>query len=635
VSGRQAFHPFLLAQRGTAAARALLLVFGLLGLSFFRLQVLQHDKYQLKSESNRLRPVPLPAPRGLILDRRGRIIAENVPGYSVLVLAANADSLRAMLARLEPLVALDTEQVRRIIQRYRAAPYEPTLVVKDAPFALVAHLEERRSTLPGLVIQTEPKRMYPDSTAVAHIVGYVGEVTEQELATPAYGDRRPGAIVGQEGLEREYEDSLKGSDGVRFVEVDALGRVIRDQGAPALATEPGHVIRTTINLDLQRFVASIFPATRRGAIVAMDPRSGAILALYSNPAYDPNAFVGGIQRGSWRALNEDPARPLLNRAIATRYPPASTFKLAIATMALRHGVVRFDSHMPQPCRGGIQIGNRFFRCWKADGHGSLDLVGAIASSCDVYFYQLGMRLGVTSLLEDGNAMGFRSVSGIDLPGELTSAFPAGPAYYDRLYGRGRWTNAVAVNLAIGQGENAQTLINMVRFYAALANGGHVPTPYVVRERVALRPVVQLPESTFLGVRQALIAVVERGTARGVRLERLRLAGKTGTAQNPHGPDHGWFIGFAPAADPAIVVGGIMEFAEHGTIVASYVARVVEHYLLGPDPARAADTETVRLRIPEDTAPSSEPRDSAAPPSPRAPRPAAPRPATAPAPGKRR
>mgnify|MGYP001581593895 FL=1 len=192
-----------------------------------------------------------------------------------------------------------------------------------------------------------------------------------------------------------------------------------------------------------------------------------------------------------------------------------------------------------------------------------------------------------------------------------------------------------MNLAIGQGENAQTLINMVRFYAALANGGHVPTPYVVRERAAPPPVVQLPESTFLGVRQALIAVVERGTARGARLERLRLAGKTGTAQNPHGPDHGWFIGFAPAADPAIVVGGIMEFAEHGTIVARYEARVVERYLLGPDSARAADTEIVPLRIPEDTAPRSEPRDSAAPPSPRAPRPAAPRPVTAPAPGKRR
>ena len=636
MSGRNVFHPYLLAQRGTMARRALLAVFCLLGLTFFRLQVLEHDRYELRAKTNRLRPVPLPAPRGLILDRRGAVMADNGPGYSVSLLASREGSLRAMLARVAQVIAPREVPVERVMARFRAMPYEPALVLKDAPFALVSRLEERRLVLPGLVIQREPKRMYSDSSVVAHLVGYVGEITEDELASPQFAGRRSGAIVGQDGLEREYEDSLAGQDGVRFVEVDALGRVVRDEGA-AVSLPPvlGRSLRTTIDLDLQRFVASVFPAGKRGAIVAMDPRDGHVLALYSSPSYDPNAFVGGIDPALWEALNADEAKPLIDRAIGSRYPPASTFKLAIATMALRRGLVRFDSHMPQPCRGGMQIGNRFFKCWKQEGHGSLDLVGAIASSCDVYFYQLGMRLGVANLLEDGNAMGFRSASGIDLPGEITSAFPAGPAYYDQLYGRGRWTNAVAVNLAIGQGENAQTLINMVRFYAALANGGHVPTPYVVREHAAPPPVVQLPESTFLGVRQALIAVVERGTARGVRLERLRLAGKTGTAQNPQGLDHGWFIGFAPADDPAIVVGGIMEFAEHGTTVAPYVARVVEHYLLGPDSARAADTEIVPLRIPEDTAPRSEPRDSAAPASPPRARPAALRPAAAPAPRTRR
>jgi len=383
--------------------------------------------------------------------------------------------------------------------------------------------------------------------------------------------------------------------------------VIRDEGAEALPTEAGRIIQTTIDLDLQLFIDSIWPRQYRGAMVAMDPRTGAILALYSWPTYDPNAFVGGIPRALWRELNEDPGRPLLNRAIATRYPPASTFKLATALMGLQRGIVRMDTHMAQPCRGGLQYGNRFFRCWKAEGHGSLDLVGAITNSCDVYFYQLGMRLGVPGLLADGDTLGFRSLSGVDLPGEIGPAYPSSPAYYDRIYGRGRWTNAVALNLSIGQGENAQTLINMVRFYAGLANGGHVPTPYVVAPRVPAPPPMRLSDTTLLTVRQALSDVVQRGTARGARLADLHLAGKTGTAQNPHGADHGWFVGFAPAEAPTIVVGGIMEHGLHGTTVAPYVARIVERFLLGP--ARSRGGEVVPLTIPQDSAPRSQPMDS--------------------------
>jgi penicillin-binding protein 2 len=607
VTGRAAFHPFQLARRGSVAFRIVAGVFILLTMAFFKLQILEHSEYELKSESNRLRPVPLVAPRGLILDRKGQIIAENVPGYTVSLLAADARSLQRMIDDLQLVLPLDSEQMRRIMQRYRAAPYEPTLIVKDAPFELVSQLEERRATIPGLVIQTEPKRYYPDSTAVAHLVGYVGEVTEQELAG-VFASRRLGATVGKTGLERQYEDSLAGSDGVRFVEVDALGRVIREEGAQSLPTVPGNSIRTTIDLDLQRFIASIYPRQYRGAIVAMDPRSGAVLALYSHPAYDPNDFVGGVSSAVWSQLNTDPTMPLLNRAIGTRYPPASTFKLATALLGLQRGVVNFHTHMPIPCRGGMQIGNRYFRCWKAAGHGSLDLIGAVASSCDVYFYQLGLRLTVAGMSEGGTAIGFRAASGIDLPNELRSLYPSGTDYYDRVYGRNNWTNSYAANLSIGQGENAQTLINMVRFYATLANGGHVPTPFIVRERVAPPPPIPLADSLFLGLRRALIAVVEQGTARGSRLAGIQFAGKTGTAQNPHGADHGWFVGFAPADNPVIVVGGIFEFGLHGTTVAPYVARAVQHYITGiADSAGQLDVSP--LRIPVDSAPRSIPLDS--------------------------
>jgi penicillin-binding protein 2 len=611
VSDHRAFHPFVLARRAGVARSALAMVFLLLGGAFFRLQVVQHDRYRMKSESNRLRPVPLPAPRGLVLDRHGAVIAENVPGYSVSLLAEDEDSLRARLRRLDPIVPLDSAATERVVTRFRSAPYEPTVLIKDAPFALVSQLEERRVALPGLVIQTEPKRNYPDSSMVAHLMGYVGEVNEQDLAGP-YAGRRPGTIVGKEGLEREYEPTLAGSDGVRFVEVDALGRVVREEGAAAtLQAVPGRVLKTTIDLGLQRFVASIFPPGRRGAIIAMDPWTGDILALYSSPAYDPNAFVGGISSQLWDTLNSDPGRPLLDRAIAARYPPASTFKLATTVMALRDGLVNFASHMPQPCRGGFRFGNRFFQCWYPKGHGSLNLEQAIANSCDAYFYQLGLRLSVKAIVSGGAYLGFGARSGIDLPGEVRPAFPDSN-YYDRVYGHGGWTQAVALNLAIGQGEDAQTPINMVRFYAMLANGGHVVHPHIIAGTFPATASVDLPDSTFLAIRNALIAVVEQGTARSVRLASLRLAGKTGTAQNREGAaNHGWFIGFAPAERPEIVVGGIIENVGHGTAVAPYVARIIERYVLGPDStAHGRGTEAVPLKVPEDTLPEAAPLDSA-------------------------
>lgn len=599
---RPAFHPYLLALRGAVARRVLAVLFVLLGLAFFRLQVLEHDQYQLKSETNRLRPLQLPAPRGLILDRGGAVIAENVPGYSISMVTGSEDSLRAMLSRLAPLLPLDSEAVSRVVARYRAAPYEPTLIVKDAAFPLVSELEERRTALPGLVIQTEPKREYPDSSAVAHLVGYLGEADEEDLAGADSG-RRMGAIVGKQGLEREYESSLAGADGVRFVEVDALGRVVKEEGAAqSLPPVPGQPLRTTIDLALQRFVASIFPPGRRGAVVAMDPRTGGILALYSSPAYDPNAFVGGVSPEYWQSVNSDPGLPLLDRTISARYPPGSTFKLAITLMALRRGLVTFASRMPQPCRGGIQFGRRFFKCWDPRGHGSLTLEQAIANSCDSYFYQLGLKLGVQALTEDGASLGFGDSTLVDLPGELHSSWPRSTAYYDRVYGRGGWTNAVAMNLAIGQGEDAQTLMNMVRFYSALANGGVVQRPHLLAEPAPRGTSIALPDSVFAGIRHALLMVVEQGTARGIRLQTLHLAGKTGTAQNSQGPDHGWFIGFAPAEDPKIVIGAIIEASGHGgTLAAPLVAHAIERYILGPDTTGARARARARpSRAPVDT-----------------------------------
>jgi len=571
--------------------------------AFFRTQIIQHEKFQLKAETNRLRPIPLTPPRGTIYDYHGAIIAENVPGYSVKLIAPSADSLRAVLARVRQVVPLDSGQISEVIRRFQTARYQPVVVLGDATFETVSKLEEHRVALPGLVIQAEPKRLYPAGRAVAHLVGYVGEVTDADLENERYEGLNPGAMVGKAGLELAYDDTLRGTEGVRYIEVNARGRLVREEASTAsLPPTPGQPIRTTVDLDLQRFIDSIWPAGVRGAMVAVTP-AGEIRALYSSPTYDPNAFIGGISPQLWRALNSDEARPLLDRAIQARYPPASPFKLAISAMALRRGLIGLDTHMPVPCRGGLRMGNRVFRCWKKEGHGSLDLIGAVAASCDVYFYQVGLRLGLDAIIEDGVLMGFKDKAGIDLGNEVGPIYPSSTAYFDRLYGPRRWSPpATTLNFAIGQGENTQTVVNMVHFYAGLAGNGEEQTPYVVRPRPGSKPrSLGLTPGQLDGLRHALIAVVERGTAAASRRLDLQVAGKTGTAQNPHGKDHGWFIGFAPADNPRLVVGGLMEFAEHGTVVAPYVVQVLRRYVLGPDSASKAPFK-VRVIAPEDSAP---------------------------------
>jgi len=577
------FDSYRVRERAEIARLVLIGAFLVLSGAFFRTQVIQHDKFQLKAETNRLRPIPLTPPRGAIYDRNGQVIAENVPGYSVKLLAPSTDSLRAVLARVRRYVPLDSTQISDILERYTQARYQPALVFGDASMEVVAKLEEHRSALPGLVIQAEPKRLYPAGKSVAHLVGYVSEVTETDLAADRYPGAVLGSIVGKAGLEREYDDTLRGNEGVRYIEVNARGRLVRE-GAPSatLSPVPGKPIVTTIDLDLQRFVDSIWPAGTRGALVAMTP-AGEIRALYSAPTFDPNHFVGGISSSEWRRLNNDPAKPLLNRVIQARYPPASPFKLAIAAMALKRGLIRLNTTMPEPCRGGMRLGNRVFRCWKREGHGTLDLIGAVAASCDVYFYQLGLRLGLEAIIQDGLLMGFRDKSGIDLENELSPIYPSSLAYFDKLYGPRNWSQpGSTLNFSIGQGENTQTLINMMKFYEGLAGTGEAVTPYVVRPSSNRRRSLGLSEKELDGLRHALIAVVERGTAAANRRTDLAVAGKTGTAQNPHGEDHGWFIGFAPADKPELIVGGIMEFAKHGTTVAPYVVQTLRRYILGPD-----------------------------------------------------
>lgn len=578
------FHPNALGRRGDVAQVVVAATLGVLLAAFFRAQVLQHAQFVLQSEGNRLREVPIPAPRATVLDRTGAVLAENLPGYSVSLLTPGPDSLRAALGRLSAVLPLSPEQVDLAVRRFRRAPTRPAVILADATFAQVSVLEERRPEFPGLIIQAAPKRHYPDGVAVASVLGYVGEVTEAELASPSFTGYRAGQLVGKAGLERQYEGRLHGREGSRFVEVDARGRVVREAGArPALAPEAAEPLYTNVDLDLQRFVAGLFGDSLVGGAVALEPVTGEVLALHSAPTFDANRFVGGIPAEYWRALTTDPRRPLFNKVVQGRYPPGSTWKLATAALAMEEGLVDLDTRMPVPCTGGFQYGTRYFRCWERTGHGAVTLAQAIAVSCDTYFYQLGLKVGLSRLIGGGVELMFRERTGIDLPEEQPSRFPYAVEYYTKRYGPQGWSNAVVLNLAIGQGENDQTVINMARFYAALATG-QAPRPEIVRRRPERVPVLRLSEAQRRGLHRAMAGVVSAGgTAAGARLEGIALAGKTGTAQNAQDAtrDHAWFVGFAPLESPRVVVAVLLEFGGHGSRAARIAARIVERYLKAP------------------------------------------------------
>jgi penicillin-binding protein 2 len=576
------FHPNEVQRRGRVASVGVAALLLVLAAAFFRTQVVDYERYALQSETNRLREVPLPAPRGIILDRNGLVIAENIPGYTVSVISQGKDSLRAVLRRLSRIVSLADDQIEAKVKSYLAAPSRPAVVLSDATFEEVSVLEEHRTEFPGLIIQASPKRYYPDGPAVSAVVGYTGQINDRELTQSTYRDYKPGQDIGRAGIERQYESRLRGREGARFVEVDARGRVVRPDGArPDLLPVSAPALKTHLDLELQRFVAKYFADSGlQGGAIAMDPETGGVLALHSAPSFDPNRFIGGIPTGYWRELNSDPRKPLYNKAMQGIYPPASTFKLATAIIALQEKVVTISERMPQSCNGSYQFGSRSWRCWKRDGHGSLTLAQAIEQSCDVYFYQLGLRLSLAKLVAGGIALDFDKLSGIDLPNEQRPIWPYDPVeYFNKRWGPGGWTSAVTLNLSIGQGENAQTILNMARFYTALATDGQAATPNVVRDTVRHERLFALSPQEMQGLRDALAGVVSsRGTAASAQIKGDTIAGKTGTAQNGSPRDHAWFVGFAPKSNPKIVVAVMLEYGAHGYAAARVAARIIERYL---------------------------------------------------------
>jgi penicillin-binding protein 2 len=577
-------------RRATGAYAVVALSLAVLGIAFFRIQVLRSSAWELRAESNRIRQLPVPTPRGIIYDREGRILADNVPGYAITLLPGPLDSARATLDRMSKYVDLPAAEVERVLSTMSRFGRE-VIVDADAPFEVVSAIQERRAEFPSVYVEMRPRRRYALGAAGGHVLGYVGEVTAAELIAEEFPSDRytQGMIVGKTGIEKQYEAQLQGRQGLKYVEFDARGRIVGDfAGVRTDAGEPGRELVLNLDLELQEWIHSIFPDSLSGAVVALDPADGGVLALYSAPSFDPNAFVGGIDQQLWNGLMVDEDKPLFDRSVLGLYPPASTWKLAAAAIALDLGVVMPQEHMEFACTGSFRFGNRVWRCWDPAGHGWQNLAEAIGNSCDVYFYQLGMRVGLDDMLRRATDIGFSRRCGVDLPQESQGIFPSERAWWNRNYNYSP-TQGEVLNLAIGQGPNSQTPLKVAQFYLALARDGSAPAPSIARAASAEEGwSLNLAPEHLESIREGLrLVTAPNGTAHfGTALEHWEVIGKTGTGQNSLsvqglGQNHAWFAGMAgvPGGAPEIVVAVIVEYGESGSgMAAPLMAKTADFYL---------------------------------------------------------
>lgn len=571
-------------------------------LRLWQLQVLEGARYRYQSENNRIRLEDIPAPRGLIFDRNGVPIVENRPAYHLLLIREDVHDMDGTIRELAKLTGKTPQELMAVIDANKQTPkFMPIRLVSDLDRDCLARIEAQRIRLPGVVIQLEPKREYRWNGTAAHLIGYLSEITESELKSEKYQGYYSGEDVGKFGVEGTFEKYLHGKRGGRQVEVDAVGRRMRllDEVLPI----PGRNLWLTIDIELQK-VAEECLQGHVGAIVAMDPTTGAVLAMASSPVFDQEKFIRGLSRDEWQALSKDPNHPLLNRCIGAAYPPGSTFKPFMAIAALKEGVITPDTAFN--CPGFLNFAGRKYRCWRDHGHGSVNVDRGLAQSCDVFFYNCGMRLGVDRIAQYANMFGLGEKTGIGLNGEHPGLIPT--SFWKKRATGVPWQKGETLSVSIGQGFDLATPIQMAAAYAAIGNGGNLWQPYVVRRiegnsteendeiRAKLKEKIPIEPRYFDIVRKGLLDVVEEGTAKLIRNKTVQIAGKTGTAQvvrvadganrklvarmaKEKNRDHAWFVGYAPADDPKIVVSAIVEHGEHGASTAApMVQKVILSYL---------------------------------------------------------
>lgn len=540
---------------------------------FWYVQIVQGAYYGELSENNRLRRLAITAPRGVIYDRDGEPLVENTPSYNLLIDRSRAEDVPASLAYAARILGRSEAEMATNLEKAKRGPdYQPVPVARNLTLPQVAQISSVALEHPEFEIDVGHLRLYRHGSQTSHILGYLGEVSEQELALSQQvegTEYSPGDMIGKKGIERIYDPALRGRDGERAVVVDSRGRLIQESTREE--AKPGQGLHLTLDLDLQQ-AAERLMRDKVGVVVALDPRDGAVLAMVSMPSYDPNKFARGIRPDEWAALLEDDNDPLQNRAIQNAFSPGSVFKMVMATAGLAEGAITPQSRVF--CGGStVLYGNRF-RCWRSGGHGSVDLAKAVAQSCNVYFYQLGKTLGIERIAHWSRLFGFGRPTGIELGGERSGIVP--DEEWSARVRNHPWYPGETISVAIGQGALSTTPLQMARAVAVVANGGYLVTPHLVRGGATTAPEkLDISPDILDRVRLAMGGVIQPGGTAywSSRVEGLEYGGKTGTVQVVGGQlgvdhdkqewalrNHAWFGSFAPLDDPQIVV---VVFNEHG------------------------------------------------------------------------
>jgi penicillin-binding protein 2 len=592
--------------RLTAAQYIILAIFLVLAYGLWRLQVMQSDYYALAAEKNRIRNVPILAPRGKILDREGRTIVDNYPSFSALLLRDSSRDLNADAELIASGLHMDPNEVRARVRHFASLPaYQPIFLKEDITPDELAFIDAHRNELPELDTIMAHRRLYPRNGFMAHLIGYVGEVTEDMLNQPQFELYSPGDMVGVSGVERQYNTLLMGKNGSRRALVNSHGREVgRLDETPAV---PGKQLKLTVDIDLQ-IAAEEAIGDKNGAIIAMDPRTGEILAMVSRPAFDPNDFAVRISRDEWNKLINDPDKPLLNKAIQAQLAPGSTFKVIMSVAGWQEGIAQtLNVH----CNGGAEFYGRRFGCWVKSGHGAVDLTRAIYQSCDVFFYTLAEKLGIDRIAKYATMFGLGQKTGIDLPQEASGVMPS-EEWKIRNF-KQKWFAGETISVGIGQGAVAVTPMQLARAVAAISMDGRMVVPHVANP--AGLPADYLEVNHYTEVKNIPVdpngwnlitdamgrVLLPEGTAPSAHIPGIDIAGKTGSAQivslatrakhaNSEAlAQNGWFVGFTPRRNPDILVAVLFEGGEHGKLAARLATQVIKAYV---EKQRRAPTKMV-------------------------------------------
>lgn len=572
-------------QRIVIVAYIIAALFFLLAIRFWQLQILQGKEYRRISEENRLRIVRVAAPRGIIYDRNGAPLVKNSQKYSVSVTPDSIDKLDIMM--LSDLLNTNSDRLYEKIKLHRRTIYESIKLKEGLSLKEIALVEARRSDFPGLTIEVDVSRDYLYGASGAHLVGYLGKQNQSQSTRSEFKDFPPDAFIGQWGIEKLYDKHLRGIPGEKIIEIDALGKELRL--LQEISPVKGEDLKLSIDINLQKEAEEAF-GERTGALVALKPDSGEVLALVSKPSFDPNMFTHGINQKQWQDLIKNARQPLLNRALQSQYPPGSTFKIITAIAGLETGVI--DSTTQVTCNGGIAYGRWRFGCWNKHGHGTVSLHRALVESCDIYFYEVGRRLGIDRLASYAKALGLGTEVGIPLVSERTGLMPDTKWKLEKK--KQQWYLGETLNASIGQGYVAATPFQMAQLISSIANGGNIYTPSLLMLSNNPEPVkkLDLNPSNLDTVKSALLGVVNErgGTGLLASSQLTEISGKTGTSQviglkkaskylkEAH-RDHAWFVSFAPYEKPEIALSVMVEHGGHGGSAAAPIAkRAIEAYL---------------------------------------------------------